>query len=81
MGLQKEQRLLKSCSLDLSNNWLTRSVQLIQDPLDEIDKKILAALLKDGRKKFTEIAKELDVTTSKIKKQVLKCKSKRNFQN
>jgi Lrp/AsnC family transcriptional regulator, regulator for asnA, asnC and gidA len=36
--------------------------------LDDLDKKILLALLKDGRKKFTDIAKECNVTPSNIKK-------------
>lgn len=45
-----------------------RSVKIIQNQLDELDKKILLALLKDGRKKFTDIAKECNVTPSNIKK-------------
>lgn len=46
----------------------------MQDQIDEIDKKILVALLKDGRRKFTEIAEECKVNTSKIKKHYYKLK-------
>ena len=46
----------------------------IQDQLDDLDKKILFVLLKDGRRKFTEIAEECNVTTSKIKKHYYKLK-------
>ncbi|MCW4021540.1 MAG: winged helix-turn-helix transcriptional regulator [archaeon] len=39
-----------------------------------MDKQILVALLKDGRRKFTDIAKECNATTSKIKKHYYKLK-------
>lgn len=51
-----------------------RGVQLIKNQLEKIDKKILSALLKDGRRKFTEIAQENNVSTSKIKKHYYKLK-------
>lgn len=51
-----------------------RSVKLIQNQLDKIDKEILVALLKDSRKKFTEIAKNCNVSTSNIKKRYSKLK-------
>ena len=53
--------------------WL-RSVKLIQNQLDEIDKEILRALLKDSRQKFTDIAEKCNVSTSNIKKRYSKLK-------
>jgi Lrp/AsnC family transcriptional regulator, regulator for asnA, asnC and gidA len=38
--------------------------------MDELDLSILAFLQKDGRKRFTEIAKELDVTEGTIRNRV-----------
>ncbi|PVX25318.1 MAG: hypothetical protein CW691_04880 [Candidatus Bathyarchaeum sp.] len=46
---------------------LVRSVNPISKQLDHIDKIILVSLLKDSRKKFTEIAKECAVSASNIK--------------
>ncbi|PVX25917.1 MAG: hypothetical protein CW691_03135 [Candidatus Bathyarchaeum sp.] len=51
-----------------------RSVNLIPNQLDKIDKEILVALLKDSRKKFTDIAKDCKVSTSNIKKRYTKLK-------
>ncbi|MCW4021771.1 MAG: Lrp/AsnC family transcriptional regulator [archaeon] len=53
-------------------NMLQRGVKVIQIQLDELDKKILIELLKDARKKFTDIAKNFDVSTSNIKKRYSK---------
>ena len=40
--------------------------------MDELDLDIMACLQKDGRKRFTEIAKELDVTEGTIRNRVTK---------
>ncbi len=51
-----------------------RRVKLIHNQLDKIDKEILVALLNDSRKKFTDIAKDCEVSTSNIKKRYGKLK-------
>ncbi len=51
-----------------------RSVKLIRNQVDKIDKEILTELLKDSRQKFTAIAEKCNVSTSNIKKRYSKLK-------